>query len=68
MGRSRDPGVALAWAQTAGVGVPLGPPAQGPVVGLPVWAVHAKEVFLLKFLLELEILGGAMVWRGARKP
>ena len=28
MGRSRGPGVALAWVQTSGVGVPLDPPAR----------------------------------------
>lgn len=65
MGRSRGPGVALAWPQTAGVGFAR-PSCSGTVVGLPVWAVHVKEVFFLKFLPKLEIPGGARVGRGSK--
>lgn len=49
MGRSRGPGVALAWAQTASMGVPPGPPARVPscwfaCVGCPCEEVPFLEI------------------------
>lgn len=67
MGRSRGPGVALAWVQTSGVGAPPGPPVHEHCCffASPGWP-SAKEDFFSppNFLFELEIQGGAQVGRG----
>lgn len=45
MGRSRGPGVALAWVQTSGVGVPPGPPAHERCYLFASLGCRAKEGF-----------------------
>lgn len=67
MGRSRGPGVALAWVQTYGAGVPPSPPTPRLVCVHP-WAVSVKEGFFLKLLFKLEVQSGAGAGRGAKEP
>lgn len=67
MGRSRGPGVALAWVQTYGAGVPPSPPTPRLVCVHP-WAVSVKEGFFLKLLFKLEVQSGAGAGRAAKEP
>lgn len=66
MDRRRGPGVAMAWVQTSGVGVP--PSAPCLLLLVCISGLSVRRAFFLKFLFELEIEGGARVERGAREP